>query len=121
MTLRRITGLLLTVALAQLSLGAVPYCASRDMAAPGGTHEGMSMPGGGSHGQPDDQSPQSPNSPCDHGPQGPCATMTSCATLAVEAQVVLPPVHTPAFRAVSRALLEPVTVSLSLDTPPPRA
>ncbi len=123
--LRRITGLLLTVALAQLSLGAVPYCASGDMTASSAPHEGMSMPDGGSPDQSKqcdscDQTPSAPQAPCDHGFQGACATMTSCATLAVESQVLLPSPPVRLDDAVVSAITTPPTVALSLDTPPPR-
>jgi len=125
LTLRRLTGLLLAFALTQLTLGAVPYCASGDMAALAGPPQGSPVPGSASHStsKPCDACDPAPvpKAPCDHGEQGACATMTSCATLAVEGRVALPSLDSPVFRPDSDLLLAPLAVSLPLDTPPPRA
>lgn len=114
----------MAVVLIQLPLGATPHCVSGGMATTNVTHEGMSMPAGGAgvteSAQCDSCEP-GPQLPCDHGSQGACATMSSCATLAVEAQTAS---VVDAVRPVS-VIESPITVLATLtaspDTPPPRA
>ena len=59
--------------------------------------------------------------PCDAGMTGPCATMISCATATVDSPTEIISAVQHGYRPIQAVESRPASLTLSPETPPPRA
>ena len=127
MTLRRFNGLVVVLAMAQLSLARAPLvCESHHAATTpvSVSHGGMTMadaPGRGAGGHVGEV-PTGELPPCDHqGAAGDCASMSSCRTVTAEAPSTSQRAVAANARVTIAVIVAHASTSPSPETPPPRA